>query len=168
VDTGSIAGVRSQSQVLRFFAPEHDLVLPTRVRACLTMATCCATSWNQNTPYERVVTAVYFGSCPSFNDDESDDIRRDAIRKVLFADRGRFDGRSVCRKQRKYRFRIASFYASVMQFSLSTCKTQSIHEKKRLAQNSFDFQVRTVNYGCMAATEMLSSAARTLRAKKIC
>jgi hypothetical protein len=99
---------------------------------------------------------------------ESDDVRRDAIRKVLFADRGRFDGRSVCRKQRKYRFRIASFYASVMQFSLSTCKTQSLHEKKRLAQNSFDFQVRTVNYGCTAATEMLSSAARTLRAKKIC
>jgi hypothetical protein len=167
---GPITGVRSQSQVLRFFAPkDHDLMLPTRVRACLTQATCCATSGNRNTPYERVVvTAVDFGSCPSSNDDESDDVRRDAIRKVLFADRGRFDGRSVCRKQRKYRFRIASFYASVMQFSLSTCKTQSLHEKKRLAQNSFDFQVRTVNYGCTAATEMLSSAARTLRAKKIC
>jgi hypothetical protein len=151
---GPITGVRSQSQVLRFFAPkDHDLMLPTRVRACLTQATRCATSGNRNTPYERVVvTAVDFGSCPSSNDDESDDVRRDAIRKVLFADRGRFDGRSVCR----------------MQFSLSTCKTQSLHEKKRLAQNSFDFQVRTVNYGCTAATEMLSSAARTLRAKKIC
>jgi hypothetical protein len=141
VDTGSIAGVRSQSQVLRFFAPEHDLVLPTRVRACLTMATCCATSWNQNTPYERVVTAVYFGSCPSFNDDESDDIRRDAIRKVLFADRGRFDEKSVCRKQRKHRIRIASFHASALQFSLSNFKIPSLHQKEWLGQNSFNFQV---------------------------
>jgi hypothetical protein len=89
---------------------------------------------NQNPPYERVVTAVCFGTCPSSSCDSSDDARRNAILTLLFTDRGTFDGTSA-RKNEVNRYRIASFHASEMEFPLSTIETRHLFKKERLAEN---------------------------------
>lgn len=135
-------------------ASEHDLVLRTRVRVRLTMATSYLNRRYQNTPpYERVVTAVNFGSCPRFNihnNDESDHSRRGVLRKLLFADRGNIDSEAQCRIK-KISHRVFSTRPRC-DSCFRPFKPRNFHHEERLAQNGYDFQVWKSN---MAASPHL-------------
>lgn len=125
----------------KFVAWEHDLVLPTSASVSHDVD---IPRGIRSTPYERVVTAVYFGTCPS-SSNSSDAVRRNAILTLLFMDRGTFGGTSACKKKNEgNRYRITSFHASEMKFPLSIIKKRHLLKKERLAENGFDSQFWTI------------------------